>query len=284
MGTQWENFLQNLGEWHGSFAKFSPRGEFLEEVPSHLSLEGFENNKTVRLTLRRFLPDPDGGSQPQVNELVRNYQSFGRDILFFDNGAFSQGSIQLAPFSEFGAEFGFINDRQRLRVVQLYDREGNLANITLIQENQDPETAIERPPLTVESLLGSWQGEAVTFYPDWRSPDAYATSLELELASSNRLIQKLTFGSGSNTRSVQSSAIVNGSILHFEGGSQPTQVLLLPHGASATTPLQAKLRQSFFLEAGWLLEPRVRQRMIRTYNERGEWVSLTLLTERKIEF
>ncbi|NEP08577.1 MAG: DUF3598 family protein, partial [Okeania sp. SIO4D6] len=27
--------------------------------------------------------------------------------------------------------------------------------------------------------------------------------------------------------------------------------------------------------AGWLIKPDLRQRLIRTYNEKGEWVSLT---------
>jgi hypothetical protein len=38
----------------------------------------------------------------------------------------------------------------------------------------------------------------------------------------------------------------------------------------------------FLLEAGWLISDNLRQRLIRRYDERGGWVSLTLVTERKI--
>ncbi|NES91376.1 DUF3598 family protein, partial [Okeania sp. SIO2B9] len=36
MKTQWENFLQNLGEWHGSFTKISAQGDIVEDTPSIL--------------------------------------------------------------------------------------------------------------------------------------------------------------------------------------------------------------------------------------------------------
>ncbi len=57
---------------------------------------------------------------------------------------------------------------------------------------------------------------------------------------------------------------------------------MLPDGASATSPLKVQLRQPLFLEAGWLIQPNMRQRMIRSYNDKGEWVSLTLVTEEKV--
>lgn len=56
----------------------------------------------------------------------------------------------------------------------------------------------------------------------------------------------------------------------------------MPDGASSTCPLQIQPGQPFFLEVGWLLEPTLRQRMIRSYNSKDEWVSLTLVTERRI--
>ncbi|MBD0363613.1 MAG: DUF3598 family protein, partial [Coleofasciculus sp. C3-bin4] len=100
MPSQWECLLKNLGEWQGSFTRFSSQGEQLEDTPSVVSLEGLNENQTIRQTLR-FLP-PD---QP-VDEKVLEYSSLNRSVLFFENGAFSQGSMQWAPFSEFGAELG----------------------------------------------------------------------------------------------------------------------------------------------------------------------------------
>jgi hypothetical protein len=82
---------------------------------------------------------------------------------------------------------------------------------------------------------------------------------------------------------ITSSATIKGSIIHFDGDPQKQmQVLLLPYGASATSPLKVNLRQSFILEVGWLIKPNLRQRMVRSYSDKGEWVSLTLVTEEKI--
>ena len=280
MVAQWENFLQNLGEWHGSFTQLSTRGEVLQDTPSIISLEGFNDNKTVRLKLRLFSPNPSGVGEPEVSELVREYQALGRDILFFENGAFSQGTIQLAPYSECGAELGFIYNYRRLRFIQLYNTDGNLSKLTLIREKQLDKNVPERPPLTVDDLLGEWEGEAVTMYPDWRSPDFYSTKMQLHLESSDRLVSKITFGS--NPTVITSSASIDGSVLHFNEGASPMQVVLLPDGGSCTLPVKIELRKPIFFEAGWLVEPDLRFRMIRSYNERGEWVSLTLVTERKV--
>ncbi|MEZ2321627.1 MAG: DUF3598 family protein [Microcoleus sp.] len=282
MVSQWENFLQNLGEWHGSFTQLSPRGEVVLDTPSIITLESLNERKTVRLKLRRFYPNPSGVGEPEVRELVREYQNLGRDILFFENGAFCQGTIQIAPFSECGAEFGFIYNYRRLRLVQLYDTKGNLSTLTLIREHQPDKNVPERPPLTIDALLGEWHGEAVTMYPDWRDPDCYPTKLQLDLESGDRLVQKISFGTNAEAKTIASTGTIEGSVINFKEGTTPMQVLLLPDGGSCTLPVQVELRKSVFFEAGWLVEPDLRLRMIRSYNEKGEWVSLTLVTERKV--
>ncbi|WP_193195095.1 DUF3598 family protein [Nostoc sp. MG11] len=269
MKSQWECFLQNLGVWEGSFTNFSPQGTLLKDVPSRLSLEGFNNNQTVRLTLCRLGRD----------DLVLEYSSLGRSILFFENGAFSEGLIQLGPFSEFGAELALIHQNRRLRLVQLFDKNGQLNELVLIREHLAGTPTTERPPLQVDDLLGEWQGEAVTIYPDWRSPDTYSTTLQLQLDDAGRLIQSTSFGD----RTITSTATIKDSIVLFDQDPQKqVQVLLLPDGASATSPLKVQLRQPLFLEVGWLIQPNLRQRMIRSYNDKGEWVSLTLVTEERV--
>ncbi|NWF60038.1 MAG: DUF3598 family protein [Fischerella sp.] len=268
MKSQWEYLLQNLGEWQGSFTQVSPQGEILEDTPSVVSLEGLNNNQTIRQIIRL------GG-----DEKVLEYSTLGRSVLFFENGAFSQGTIQLAPFSEFGAELGLIHENRRLRLVQLFDKNGQLDKFTLIREHLAGTPAAQHPPLTVEALLGEWQGKAVTIYPDWRSPDTYSTTLQIQLDPTGRLIQSLSFGD----RTINSTASINGSKLTFDQDPQKqVQVLLLPDGVSATSPLKVQLRQPLFLEVGWLIEPNLRQRMVRSYNDKGEWTSLTLVTEHRV--
>jgi hypothetical protein len=276
MPSQWECLLKNLGEWQGSFTRFSPQGEQLEDTPTVVSLEGLNDNQTIRQIVRRLPPD-----QP-VDEKVLEYSSLNRSVLFFENGAFSQGSIQWGPFSEFGAELGLIEDNRRLRLVQLFNKESQLSRLTLIREKLAGTNAPERPALTLEQLLGEWQGEAVTIYPDWRSPDTYLTQLKLHCENSDRLVQQLTFGTGASVRTITSTAKINGSILHFDQSPLPTQVLLLPDGASSTCPLQVKPGHFFILEVGWLLQPDRRQRLVRSYNDKGEWVSLTLVREQRV--
>ncbi|MDF5731026.1 MAG: DUF3598 family protein [Rhizonema sp. PD38] len=269
MASQWEALLKNLGEWRGSFTRISSRGELQGDTKSIVSLEGLNNNQTIRQIINL------GG-----NETVLEYSSLGRGVLFCENGAFSQGSIQLAPYSEFGAEFGLIHENHRLRLVQLFDKKLQLNQFTLIREYLAGTQPVQRPPLTVEALLGEWQGEAVTIYPDWRSPDSYSVTMQLQLDDVGKLKQNLTFGD----RTITSTASINGDILQFDQNSLlQVQVLLLPDGASATCPLNLQLRQPFFLEVGWLIQPNLRQRLIRSYNDKGEWASLTLVTEIKTE-
>ena len=164
MENNWTNFLKNLGEWRGSFTKVSLEGELLDSTPSILSLEGLEDDRLVRFRLRRF--GSGGESEPPISDYQQEYRSLGRQIIFFDTGAFSKGSLQLAPFAEFGAEYGFVAENRRLRFVQLYDRQGNLSSLVLIREFRDGTDAHERPTLTVEQLLGTWEGMACTAYPD----------------------------------------------------------------------------------------------------------------------
>lgn len=273
MKSQWDCLLQNLGEWQGSFTRFSAEGNELEDTPTMVSLEGLNGNKTIRQIVRRFTPEP--------NEIVLEYSTLGRSILFFENGAFSQGALQFSPFSEFGAELGFIHGDRRLRFVQLFNKESQCDRVTLIREHRAGTLAVERPPLTVEDLIGTWQGEATTLYPDWREPNTFSSTLTIQ-REGDRLLQKLSFGSGASSQAIASVAEIDGDRLLFAQSVQPIQVMLLPNGASSNCPVQIKPREAFFLEAGWLIEPNLRQRMIRSYSDKGEWLSLTLVTEQKV--
>jgi Domain of unknown function (DUF3598) len=270
--SQWQNLLRNLGAWAGSFTRLSPQGQVLEDIPTLVTLQGIEENQAVRQTLEYF-----SATGELTQSKVLEYRTLNRSVLFFDNGAFSLGSLQLAPFAEFGAELGFIWGDRRLRLVQLFNPQNDLTSITLIREHRQHGDRAERPPLTVEQLVGEWQGEAVTIYPDWQSPTTIETNLVIR-REGDRLSQRIR----SANLDLASTAAIEGSILRFDQGRYPIQVLLLPDGASSNTPITVPRHQSFILEAGWLIEPALRQRMIRRYDDKGGWVSLTLVTERKI--
>lgn len=271
--AQWDNLLRHLGTWQGYFTRLSPQGAIAANIPSLVTLEGLNQNQTIRQTIQQFSPETGDLQQNRVLE----YSALNRSTLFFENGAFSQGSIQFGPFSEFGAELGFIQADRRLRLVQLFDKESRLSSFTLIREHRQHIPMFDRPPLTLEMLLGEWQGEAVTLYPDWRTPSRYSTALSIWQVG-DRLHHRLT----APQIELTSTAQINGSILLFDQGKHPVQVLLLPDGASSNTPLTIPKGQPFFLEAGWLIEENLRQRLIRSYDAKGEWSNLTLIIERKV--
>jgi Domain of unknown function (DUF3598) len=269
--VQWDCFLKNLGAWQGSFTRLSAQGVVEEDIPSLVTLDGLQDNKTVHQTVQHFSA---AGDRLYNKEL--EYSALNRSILFFEAGEFSQGSIQFAPFAEFGAELGFIAGDRRLRLVEQFNPDSQFSRLTLIREHRQGTSAAECPPLTVEQLLGNWQGEAITLYPDWRTPSCYTTTLSIE-QEGDRLLQMLT----APQMTLSSAAEIQGNALHFRQGKFPIQVLLLPGGASANVPLTIPRGQPFFLEAGWLIAKNLRQRMIRHYDAQGGWSSLTLVTERK---
>jgi hypothetical protein len=226
----------------------------------------------MRLTLRRY--------QPEVRESVFEYSSLGNSVLFFDNGAFSQGSLQWGPYSQFGAEFGFISGERRLRVVELFNRDSQPEQFTLIRERLSNSDATESPPLMVDDLIGKWRGAAVTYFPNSQQPpQTYTSELQVFQTSDREISQELNFGD----RKIVSKGKFHHTTIDFSEGTPAVRVLLLPGGASATFPLQITGKQPFFLEAGWLLSPNQRQRLIRRYNQQGEWESLTLVVEEKQE-
>ena len=277
MSEQWNYFLKNLGEWHGSFTRFSPEGKETVDTPTLVTLEGLNDNRNVHQVVR-YLP-PNEPSR----DVVVDYDSLNRSIIFFENGAFSQGSMQWGPHSTFGGEFGIIDNEygdgsRRLRMVELYNSSSQLERVVLIREKLPNSNVPERPILTCDRLLGEWQGEAVTMYADLSNPSKFSSQLKIEQIDDNHLRQSLSFG----VRTITSTAQIKGSRLLFTDSDLSTQIMLLPDGASCNCPLEVKLGNNFVLEMGWLLQPNIRQRIIRSYNEKGNWVSCTLVTEQKL--
>jgi Domain of unknown function (DUF3598) len=275
MENNWENFLKNLGEWQGSFTSVSLQGELLESTPSILNLEGFENNQLVRLRLRRF--GPEGYNESPLSDYVQDYRSLGRQVIFFETGAFSKGSMQLAPFSEFGAEYGFVTENRRLRFVQLYDDKGALNRLILIREFRASTDAKERLPLTVEQLLGQWQGTACKAYSEWQPSETYTTHSEFKDIGEGYFQENFSMGDCTLTSKVRR----EGNTLNCEDNQCPRKILLLPDGCSIDSPLHVTHRQPFSVELGWLVQDNERQRLIRTYNEKGEWISSTHVIEHR---
>lgn len=271
MASQWERLLKNTGTWAGSFTQLSPAAEVLGDTPTEVALLPQEGNALMRQEIRRQPP----GEAPQ--ETVLEYRSLGKGVLFSPTGAFSQGSIQWSPFGDFGAELGLIHQSERLRLVPLFKGERQLSSLTLIREHLAGTAPVDRPTTTLEQLVGTWRGEATSTYPDLR-PETHSQTQLVLTQQGNQVQQSLSFGAAP----IISQGQVSGSRIGFEQGSQPVTVQLLPGGASVTYPSQISPGKPLFLEAGWLIQPDLRQRLIRAYDAQGTWSSLTLVVERKI--
>ncbi len=279
--------MQNLGEWQGAFTTYSPQGELRESIPSVLRLEERSGEPGVFLTLKR-----DSPQHPQPLEL--NFASLSRSLLFFETGAFSQGSMQFSPYSsQFGGELALVTDdglrptvgHRRLRVVLMYTPECELDYVTLIRELRVGSDAPEQPTLPVDALVGEWRGESVTLFPDLR-PAMPSTSHLTIARSGDRLIQCLQFDDGlrptGGHRTIATEAAIEGNLLVYRQSAVPVQMMLLPDGASVNCPLKVTLGQPFGLELGWLRSPTLRERIIRSYDAKGEWVGLTRVVETKV--
>lgn len=267
--SQWSRLLKNKGIWKGSFSQFSPQGELRQDTPTQLVLESFNEEKTIKLTVNRL----DGSQPPTINE----FTSLNRNIFLFEDGHFAKGSQQYSPFSLFGAEYGFFDGDRRCRLVQVFDKESALQSVTLIREFRENGNGRERPMLCLSQLIGEWEGEALTLYPDWRNTQPYKTNLKIELKN-NTLYQKIQTPEFSLT----SQGIIEGNIVNFNQNNQDYRLLLLPDGASSLTPLKIRNRQSFLLEFAWLMKPNLRLRLMRQYDDEGRWINITLIKEYRL--
>jgi hypothetical protein len=257
MGSQWENFLRNLGEWHGSFASLDASGTIVDSTPSILSLEQEEGQQLVHFTLRRY---GNGLDSAPTREISQEYRSLGKQVVFFESGTFSKGSLQVAPGTVFGAEFGFVAGDRRHRLVQLHSPEGALESLVLIREFRAGSGVSERPPLEADHLLGHWTGQAATISAEWSEPDLSPCALEVHRGGDGTLTLHTRIGAVEET------------------SGHPERLLLLPDSAYCLVPLQVGHREAFRVEAGWLPSPGSLERLIRRYDSSGAWISATWIS------
>lgn len=285
--TQWDRLRLHNGCWHGSFARLDAVGQQIVETPSIVTLRDEErdagNPHNTTPPIHQAVTFGDGGGNWQSPNHF-TYRSLSRGILFFENGAYSQGSLQASPIATFGAEFGFVMGDRRLRAVVQYAPSSSqtpLTQITLIREHRDTPAPDARSPLHIEQLVGTWQGRSTSIYPDWYESAAVETELVIQ-QTGDRLHQTLSFPGFQR----QSTAVIENHRLLFSDAAKPEplsiQVLLLPDGASITTPLWLPKGQAFFLEVGWLVAPAKRYRLIRHYDAQGAWSHLTLVEEKTV--
>lgn len=244
MASQWQNFLRNLGEWRGSFTTIAADGSLRDSSPSVLTLASEDDDHLVRFGLRRWPAGtavaPGGGPVEGAGEpsraIEQEYRTLGRQVVFFASGAFNKGSLQVAPNTAFGGEFGFIGGNRRHRLVQLYSEAGSFDQLVLIREFRAGSGAAECAPTSADQLLGSWAGQSSTISADWPEPTLSDCRLAITPAGLSRL-------------------------------------KLLADGGFCRLPEQVSHREAFVLEGGWLPAPGRMERLIRRYDATGAWLS-----------
>lgn len=257
-GSQWDNFLRNLGEWQGSFSSVDAEGRILESTPSLLTLAQGGEERLVHFSLSRW---GHGIDSPPTREISQEYRLLGRQVVFFASGSFCKGSLQVAPGTAFGAEFGFVEGDRRHRLVQLHSPEGAFESLVLIREFRAGSGAAERPPLQAADLRGRWSGQAATISADWPEPDLEPAELTVSQPDGGPLCLESRVG-GAEWRS----------------GERPERLLLLPDGGYCLVPLAVSHREAFRVEAGWSPAPDRLEWLIRRYDASGAWVSASWIS------
>jgi hypothetical protein len=101
-----------------------------------------------------LLQTPAGEPEKRI---VQSFMRVDPDMGVFATGSFSRGTLQRSNWSTFYAEFGFLHNERRHRLVLLWDSAGQLDRIVLIREFLVGSSAVECPPLEANQLLGDWR-------------------------------------------------------------------------------------------------------------------------------
>ena len=159
---EWELLQRNVGEWRGWFDSLDRTLQRTKRQPSLLTLEPAPSGVPLNLTLLLWPEAAVSSSphQPPAGEpekrIVQSFTRLDPDMGVFGTGSFSRGTLHRSTWSKLYAEFGFLDDQRRHRLVLLWDGAGQLARIVLIREFLAGSSALERPPLEADQLIGDW--------------------------------------------------------------------------------------------------------------------------------
>lgn len=239
--TPWDGLAQHLGRWQGRFIQFDPVGLIpIGERQSLITFEALAGGGIQQTNVYFELEEPIEDGRPGQSWV---YHDLAGGLRFFPDGSFSNGRLQLAPFSDFGAEQGFLWQDRKARVVTQFARGGELSGITVILEVRGSwaEQGFQTSLLTPDRIHRSWRGRQICF----KTSDLIPTESPIEFSGS--LQQNLGLLPGN---------------LWISGARQ------------VPDPLKHRDR-SFRLELGWMPDPQVYLQLIREYDSQGAWQQIT---------
>ena len=161
MSSQWDGLLRNVGEWRGWFDSMDGSMQRTSRQPSLLTLEPAASGVPLQLTLLLW-PEGSGSldlmpSGEPEKRIVQSFMRLDPDMGVFGTGSFSRGTLYRSHWTKLYAEFGFLHGQRRHRLVLLWDGSGQLARIVLIREFLVGSSAMERPALQADHLIGNWR-------------------------------------------------------------------------------------------------------------------------------
>ncbi|MGB3293838.1 MAG: DUF3598 family protein [Phormidesmis sp.] len=288
MNSQWQCIQQNIGTWHGSFTQFSPEGKQIKDTPSVLTLEETQLDEKMRLILER---SPEG-SPPNVVTREFSYPGPAPSILFFETGAFSQGSSQWAAFGQFGAEMSIKVGGRRVRFVIMYggsaDGTSELKYVTLIRESRPDGIPFDEPSLQIKQLVACFSGEASILHADMSPMTTGHSQWQARTINGGGVVLDSSEHGDPDSSFIQELSLSNNLLPERELSQAPIllkgdltyQLMPLPHGAYCLLPQTIEKNIAFQLEVGWLRRDGERSRLIRYYDDRGVWTASTLVEDR----
>jgi hypothetical protein len=265
MKNQIQCLAMHLGQWEGVFTDFSPEAKFIGQKESVILFEEPEPN-VIRQTNR----------YPGCADKVWEYRDLSGGLRFFEDGSFSNGRVQLAPFSAFATEQGFLYGDYKARMVHLFDTDGKASAVTTIQETRGSHQNPTPVHDSLESLLGVWSGEALVLSADWSEAEKFESALILE-----KVGVQVHRQSKIGVHTVDEKGTYRDGFVNFDS----YRMVFYPGNLLAISPWQLPLLssdKSFFIETGWFIESGVSRRMIRHYDSKGSWQRTVLIKEQKL--
>ena len=276
MLTQWQCIRQNIGTWHGSFTRFSPEGEQIEDTPSVLTLKETEPDKTMQLTLERTPP----AGTTEVTQRSFSAPGLAPDAYFFESGAFTQGSAQWAAFAQFGAEMCLTVGDRRVRFVIMYESSVNgsaqLKYVVLIRETQTKGVRFSEPAPTPTQMTGEWTGTLSALHATMAPMTIGSSQWHFDHAS---LCCQDTFGETTEKLLLAKEQDESGVLLLK--GKLNYKLMSLPNGTYCLVPEAIGKAAEFRIEAGWLREDGMRSRLIRYHDQQGVWMTSALIEDQQ---
>lgn len=293
--TQQQCLALHLGSWEGLFIELRPQPDLAagdlvitHQKRSRIEFEQLHQGNSTAIRQTNTYTGINGNFDAPISDPIRFiYQDFAPGLRFFPDGSFSNGRVQLAPFSDFGIEQGFLWQDQKARLVQQFDPSGSLQAITLIREVRGPWTETAAPPgsslsqsadpisAQLQPLQGQWSGTAMIMTHQDIIPTLVPATMQIQIRD-QALQRDLVFQDRQHT---------------WIGQIEPHRVydplrkqswIGLPHAIWVSSPEQLPIPtkhqdRSFSLELSWCPQPDLYLNLIRQYNRQGSWDSIIWL-------